>query len=302
MKRVLLLFIVLLAGCSLEELEQYIPEPSGNTVLEPTILPNGTLTVHYIDIGQGDSTLIVLPNRETMLIDCGNTGKGDDIVSYFEKIGVTEIDVLIASHADADHIGGCDEIMAAFPVKKVIENGQGKDTAAYKDLVEAAKQRDYEILADDEYNLKLDPTADLDIFVPYDDYGELDEDTNENSIVAKLTYGQVSFLLTADCENRCEGALKDSEDLDADVYKVGHHGSRTSSGAAFLQEVTPSVAIISAGADNRYGHPHPEAIARIQGYTQNIFTTIDEGTIVVETNGDTLKVTNENGLLLWQDA
>lgn len=304
MKKVFLLLVILLTGCEIiGNVPIDIPLPGDidtTPVKEPPKPVDGTLAVHFIDVGQGDSTLIALPNGKTILIDCGNTGKGDDVVSHLKNNSISAIDLLIASHADADHIGACDEIMNLISVQEVWENGQGKDTRAYDDLVTEAKKRNYKILTDDSYNLALDSSVDIDVLIPYDDFGAMDDDTNENSIVMKLTYGATSFLLTADCESECEETLTNTEDLDVDVYKVGHHGSRTSSTEDFLAEVTPSVALISAGENNRYGHPHPEAIDRINDYTDNIFSTIEKGTMIVESNGNAITLSDAQGLLLWQ--
>ena len=266
------------------------PQPIEEPVEDPEMLPEAmikaVLSVHFIDVGQGDSTLIVYPNKKTLLIDCGNTGKGDDIVNYLRSVGVNEIDVMLTTHADADHIGGCDEVMKLMKVNTVIENGQKKGTNAYHDFKELAQQKEYRMLTDDDYDFTLDPSIDTDLIVPYDDYGMVD-DYNENSIALKLTYDTVSFLFTGDCEDYCENQLTRTENLNVDVLKVGHHGSKTSSNYGFLEEVTPNLAIISVNENNQYGHPHAEAIERISKHTDNIFSTAQSGTILVTTDGQT---------------
>jgi competence protein ComEC len=287
--KVLAILCLILTAC------QVIPV---GQVTAPLETPSGTLTVDYLDIGQGDSTLITLPNHKTILIDCGNTGKGSAVIEALKK-RTSAVDLLIGTHADADHIGGCDEVMAGFPVRSVLENGQAKDTKAYRDFHDDAVAVGERILVDDE-ELSLDSSVGLRLMMAYDDQG-MSDDANDNSIVLRLDYGTRSFLFTGDCEEACEEVLIDTENVDVDVYKAGHHGSKTSSNAAFLREVTPSVAIISAGANNKYGHPNLEALERMHVYTDNIFTTIDTGTITVTTDGTELTVKNADGLLFWKN-
>lgn len=271
--------------------------PTGQ-ITAPLETPSGTLTVDYLDIGQGDSTLITLPNHKTILIDCGNTGKGSQVIEVVRK-RTDKIDLLIGTHADADHVGGCDEVMAGFPVTFVLENGQSKDTKAYTDFHDRAVTVGERILVDDE-DLSLDSSVGLRVMVTYDDQG-MQEDTNANSIVVRLDYGSRSFLFTGDCEATCESTLTDTENVDVDVYKAGHHGSKTSSNADFLREVTPSVVVISAGANNRYGHPNAQALDRLRAYTDNIFVTMNYSTITATTNGTALQLKNSEGLLFWQN-
>ena len=265
---------------------------SACTQVIETVSLGGEVSVHYIDVGQGDSTLIILPNNQTVLIDCGKTNNGQDIITYLTDIGVDDIDLLIATHPDTDHIGGCDEIIQGFAVQTILTNGQTKNTRTYRDFIAAAQQRDLQILTKDSV-VTLDPSANLTLLVSYG--AGYDENSNENSIVAKLEYG-AKFLFTGDCESKCESVL---EETDVDIYKVGHHGSKTSSNSKFLSEITPEIAIISAGKDNKYRHPHPSAIKRISKHTDNIFGTYDHGTIVVKTDGAIIEVFDSE-LLLWK--
>ncbi len=284
--------LTLLMGC------QFASQTPSGEVTIPLESPSGTLWVDYIDVGQGDSTLIVLPNHKTILIDCGNTGKGDEVLSVVKK-RTKSIDLLIATHADADHMGACDEVMRGIPVVSVLENGQGKDTKAYSDFVTEAQLREYRILLDDE-DLAFDPSVGLRLMAAYDDDG-MDKDTNENSIVLKLTYGSRSLLFTGDCEFNCEKTLQETEDVNVDVYKAGHHGSSTSSTDTFLSEVTPSAVIVSVGVKNSYGHPSPYALDRLGAYTDAVFRTDQKGTLTLSTDGTELKISDKNGLLWWKN-
>ena len=263
---------------------------SACTQVIETVSLGGEVSVHYIDVGQGDSTLIILPNNQTVLIDCG--ARGHDVIAYLQSISVQDIQLLITTHPDTDHIGGCDEIIKEFAVQTILTNGQRKNTRTYKDFIAAAQQRDWQILTKDSV-VTLDPSANLTLLVSYST--GYDENSDENSIVAKLEYG-AKFLFTGDCESKCESAL---EETDVDIYKVGHHGSKTSSNSKFLSKITPEIAIISAGKDNKYHHPHPSAIKRISKHTDNIFGTYDHGTIVVKTDGAIIEVFDSE-LLLWK--
>jgi competence protein ComEC len=136
--------------------------------------------------------------------------------------------------------------------------------------------------------------------IAYDDAG-MDKDTNANSIVLKLTYGAHSFLFTGDCESSCEKTLQETEDVNVDVYKAGHHGSSSSSTDAFLSEVTPSAVVISVGAKNQYGHPSPIALKHIAAYTDAVFRTDEHGTITLSTDGQEVTLSDAKGALWWKN-
>jgi competence protein ComEC len=242
--------------------------------------------VHFIDVGQGDSIYIKAPNGEDILIDGGNKD-GSDVVAYLKKQKVKDIEFMIATHPDADHIGGLDEVLKAFPVKNVYAPKVSHTSQAYKDFLTAVKNKKLTIKT-----AKADATLPVKgitaKFVgPVKTYSN--SDLNDWSAVLKITYGKKSFLFTGDAETKAEADMvKAKKDLRADVLKVGHHGAKTSTSTTFLKSVKPTYAVISVGKNNSYGHPTSEVLNRLKSYKVNIFRTDKQGTIIATTNGTTL--------------
>jgi len=256
-------------------------------------LPEGQqLQFHFIDVGQGDSTLIITPEGRTMLIDGGNNGKGNDIVSYLRNVGVNQIDFMVASHPDADHIGGLDEIMDLMEVITVFDNGDEHDTDTYRDYIARAKELDYQPVRED-FVLALNEDATLEFIVPYDTDREFFSDNNANSILVRASFNGISALFTGDCEKACERdvLIEDSNssvgnDVKAKILKAGHHGSKTSSSVSFITEVDPEIAVISVG-NNRWDHPNQEVLEIFEENEIDVFRTDENGNvvIVIDSNG-----------------
>lgn len=244
-----------------------------------------TLYVHFINVGQGDSIYIKAPNGEDILIDGGNKD-GSDVVAYLKKQKVKDIEVMIATHPDADHIGGLDEVLKAFPVKSVYAPRVGSTTQAYKDFLTAVKNKKLTIkVAKADVVLPIKGVS-AKFVGPVKSYNT--SDTNDWSAVLKVTYGKKSFLFTGDAETRAEADMvKAKKDLRADVLKVGHHGAKTSTSATLLKVAKPTYAVISVGK-NAYGHPTPEVLNRLKAYKVKVFRTDKQGTIIATTNGTTL--------------
>jgi competence protein ComEC len=243
--------------------------------------------VHFIDVGQGDSIYIKAPNGEDILIDGGNNGKGDDVVAYLKKQKVDDIEIMIATHPDADHIGGLDTVLSAFRVERVYAPKVSHTSQTYKDFLNAVKREGLKIkTAQKGVSLGLKGVSA--VFVgPVKSYST--SDTNDWSAVLKLTYGKKSFLFTGDAETKAEAdMIASKQNLRADVLKVGHHGARTSTSAAFLKAVKPTYAVISVGKGNSYGHPTAEVLNRLKSYKVKIFRTDLQGTIIAKTDGTNL--------------
>jgi competence protein ComEC len=242
--------------------------------------------VHFINVGQGDSIYIKAPNGEDILIDGGNKD-GSDVVAYLKKQKVKDIEFMIATHPDADHIGGLDEVLKAFPVKNVYAPKVSRTSQAYKDFLTAVKNKKLTIKT-----AKADVTLPIKgvtaKFVgPVKSYSK--SELNDWSAVLKITYGKKSFLFTGDAEAKAEADMvKAKKDLRADVLKVGHHGAKTSTSTTLLKAVKPTYAVISVGKNNSYGHPTSEVLNRLKSYKVNIFRTDKQGTIIATTNGTTL--------------
>ncbi|MCY9513330.1 ComEC/Rec2 family competence protein [Paenibacillus apiarius] len=283
-----LILSVLLVACS-SSLTTSGPSTGEKAVSES--LPNkqaaGSLQVYYLDVGQGDATLIKTPKGQHILIDGGDNHKGQTVVDYLEELGVTELDVVIATHPDADHIGGLDTVIESIPTKSVYAPRVSHTTKSYKDFLLAVKNRGLKIKSA-KAGLMLpleDVTAEF--VAPVGEYGK---DLNAWSAVLHLTYGNTSFLFTGDAEKKSEGDMvKSGADLRADVYKVGHHGSDTSSSTSFLKAISPKYAVISVGKDNKYSHPKDVVLERLKNAKVKVFRTDIQGTITATSDGENIK-------------
>nr|WP_322822036.1 MBL fold metallo-hydrolase [Chloroflexus sp.] len=251
------------------------------TVAEPIIAGEQPLEVHVIDVGQGDSILIRTPEGKTALID-GGYDNGLTL-TYLREQGVSQIDVMVASHPHADHIGGLVDVLRALPVKGFWTSGATHTTGTYEqllDAIDAARVPYYEVQRGDTI-----PLGRLRFEVLHSNPDA--NDLNNTSVVLRLAYGSVSFLFTGDVEEAAELDMLSTvrERLNATILKVAHHGSRTSSTAGFLAAVQPRIAVYSAGRDNNYGHPHRETIQALQRVGAAVYGTDEHGTIVIITDG-----------------
>ena len=251
--------------------------PKSNT---PSV-PMDTAEVHFIDVGQGDSTLIIADN-EAMLIDCGDNDKGISVRRYLEKQGIEELEYVIGTHPDADHIGGMDVVLYNFYCDKVIMPDCTADTKTYDDVIQTVKSKNYSITypqVGDTYTLG---SGSFTIIAPNrDDYS----DKNDFSVGLIFDYGSTSFVFTGDAEGAEADIVGNGIDLSADVFKAGHHGSSTSSGDAILNAVDPKYAVISCGAGNKYGHPHSETLQRFVSRNIEVYRTDTQGTVIAYTDG-----------------
>ena len=250
----------------------------------------GTMKVHYIDVGQGDATLVQV-NGKNLLIDAGPNKSADSLVEYIKGIGVTTIDHVIATHPHEDHIGGMDEIFDAFEVKNFYSPKVEHTTKTFEKMINAVTNEGLKITtikAGDGSKIDLGDGTKVEIFSPVDDkYNEL----NDYSPIMKITFGENSFLFTGDAEKLVEKqVIANGENSDADVLKVGHHGSTTSSSEDFIKEVSPDIAVIPVGEGNDYGHPHKEILELLEKNNINLLRTDFEGTIILESDGENIKV------------
>lgn len=243
---------------------------------------NSVLQVHFLDIGQGDATLLTC-DGEAMLIDAGDNHKGTQIQSYLESKKISSLSYLIGTHPDADHIGGLDVIITKFSAGKLFLPEYEKDTKTYTDVIQAAKYRRLKVTHPKPGETYTLGSAEFVILGPAKTYGS----ANDNSICLLLTHGENRFLFTGDAEEEAEADMLGA-DLAADVFKVPHHGSSTASTKAFFKKVSPTYAVISCGDDNSYGHPHAEVLNRLRAAGVKMFRTDDQGTIVISSNGKDL--------------
>jgi competence protein ComEC len=238
----------------------------------------GTLTVHVIDVGQGDSILLVGPGGSTMLIDGGEKNSGS--LAYLRAHDINRINIMVATHPDADHIGGLVDVLNALPVDEVVTSGYAGNTKTYEQLLDGiakVKAKYTEVHRGD--TVSMDGMSFLVLNPGVDDKVK---DANDSSVVLRVVYGPTSFMFTGDAEKTAESKMIASGlPLQATILKVGHHGSSTSSSPAFLQAVQPKVAIYSAGLNNKYGHPNKSTITNLTKIGAKIYGTIDSGTVTV---------------------
>lgn len=244
---------------------------------------NGSeLEVHYLDVGQGDATLIICDDH-AMLIDAGDNSQGVRIQAYLKNQGIDSLDYVIGTHPDADHIGGLDVILYKFDCDTVIMPDYAKDTATYRDVLMAMRQKEYKQTLPEVGKVYTLGAAEFTITAPNSVYAN---SANDNSVAILLQHGENRFLFTGDAEEESESdMLENGIDLSADVYKAAHHGSKTANTEAFMEAVAPSYAVISCGEENRYGHPHAEVLNRFREMGIQIFRTDTQGTVVASSDG-----------------
>ena len=249
----------------------------------------GSLVVHVLNVGQGDSIFVQLPNGETMLIDGGESESSSSILSYLEKLNVTQIDYLVATHPHADHIGGLPVIIDTLAIESIYMPRVSHTTQTFERLLSAIENKGMQIdTAKAGVSIIALTELQVEIVAPVrDSYAEL----NDYSAVIKITYGDTSFLLMGDAEAPSEGQI--TADVDADVLKVGHHGSSSSTSQAFLNKVTPTYAAISVGAGNSYGHPTDEVLSRLNEAKAKVYRTDLSGTIIFTSDGKVITVNAE---------
>jgi len=253
--------------------------------------PSNILSVYFLDIGQGDAIFIDTPGDRHILLDGGPNRKVLAELGKILPFGEKRIDVMIESHPDRDHIGGLPEVVSRFDVGMFLEPGVESDNTIDDELKRRIIEKKIpSILARRGMVLNFGDGVKLTILFPNQDVSRWE--TNDASIVAKLEYGENSFLLTGDSPIKTENILLklDSEILDSNVLKAGHHGSRTSTAAAYAAAVSPEYAVISAGKDNSYGHPHKEVLDILQKIGVKTVSTAESGTIKFETNGKILEL------------
>jgi competence protein ComEC len=258
----------------------------------------GTLRVHFLDIGQGDAALIVSPTGKTVLVDAGPRG-GDRVVRHaLASEGLRAVDLAVFTHAHADHIGGMAKIIESLPVKRVLDPGYDHTSATYQKLLKTLKKHKVPMtIAREGRRIDLGGGAALEILAPEATLiTGTRSDANTNSVVLRLTHGTMSLLLTGDAEEPTERMLlRRPERLASTILKVAHHGSRHSNTPAFLAAVAPVAAIVSCGFENKFGHPHKETLERLGAIDIGVFRTDLHGTISLESTGTDWKIRTTRG-------
>lgn len=247
----------------------------------------GNLIVHFIDVGQGDAIWLHLPDGADILVDGGLPQAGPTVVAYLQQNGVTHLDLVVATHGDSDHIGGLLDVLDAMPVYKAWLDSWSCKTVMCNDLYNSLTVNGvFTKLVESGYTYDFGTVTALVLNPSLPRYA----DENNNSVVVRFTYNAVDILLTGDAESGAEGRmLATGLPLASEILKVAHHGSNSSSTLAFLNAVEPDVGIISVG-DNPYGHPRAEVLLRLLDIGAQVYRTDNSGTIIVETDGNTYRV------------
>jgi len=255
-----------------------------------TALASENLTVHFMDVGQGDAELLQF-NGKNVLIDGSTRDMGSRVECYLKEQGVSSLNLLVATHPHEDHIGGLLTVLKDFPIWQVLDSGQEHTSQTFETYLNLIDQKNIPFAtAERGQTIDLDPALDIEVLSPPTTHFTEDA-LNQNSVVLKVTYENVSFLFMGDAGTDAENSLLASEyNLDADVLKVGHHGSSSGSSLAFLNAVTPTVGIIEVGSGNDYGHPTSKTLTSLKSTGSAIYRTALDGNIVVTTDGEGITV------------
>jgi len=279
----LILAILLLTGCT-----NIINKRASSTNEQATNAGSqeqtNILKVHFLDVGQGDSILIKLPNGKNMLVDAGKNESASTIINYLKNEGVKKLDYLVGTHPHEDHIGSLDTVIENFEISEILMPKATNNTQTYRDVLTAIKKKGLQVTtAKAGVDIINDVDLSIKILAPC---GKDYESLNNFSAVIKIKYGDVAFLLMGDAEELSEKEiLASGADVNAQVLKVGHHGSQSSTSPEFLKAVNPKYAVISVGVGNDYHHPHQFTLNKLQKAEITILRTDQNGSIVFTTDG-----------------
>ena len=268
-KRLILLVILCIAG-----LIAFF-QPSVNLPLQA----EHTVRTHFIDVGQGDATFLELPDSTTILIDAGEQDAGETVVSYIKNLGYDKIDIVVATHPHADHIGGMAKVLRSFEVGRMYMPKKEHTSKTFANMLKVIEEKEIPLYTAKRGVILIEQTdLKAELLSPV---SESYEDLNNYSAVLNVTYGKTGLLFTGDAEQEVEEQLLHA-DISAQILKVGHHGSSTSSSQRFLDKVNPAYAVISCGAKNDYGHPHRETMDALSRMGCTILRTDQKGCVVLD--------------------
>ncbi|MCI8331986.1 MAG: MBL fold metallo-hydrolase [Clostridiales bacterium] len=257
---------------------------------------DGVAYIHYIDVGQGDASLIALPDGSHILIDAGPKSAASSLTRYLSDAGITTIDYVILTHPHEDHIGGAPSVFEAYDVKNVIMPDVTTNTRIFAQTLEAIEKEDCQnYIAEPGDVYPIGDTAEMTILGPMQTEKS---NLNNSSIILRFVYGNTAFVFTGDAEEKAERKMLDAfadKPLACDFYQVGHHGSATSSTLELLEALKPTYAVISCGKDNDYGHPHSEITKRLDAQGIIYYRTDEKGSILFSSDGNTVSLVEKTG-------
>lgn len=288
-----LVIVVLLniAAVWMEQEQQEPDDSKSNSQQNSEIegLNSKEMEVHFLDVDQGLCILVKLGD-EVLIYDGGERDTSSQVVAYVKDLGITEIDYMISSHYDSDHVSGLIGCLNAFDVKNVIGSNYEHNSKLYGSFIDAVKAEGLEMQYPEvgtEYSFG---EAVITILSPE----EISKDSNANSVAIKLTYGESDFIFTGDADYGSERDMVASGiDIDCEVLSVGHHGSASSSSSIFLENTTPEYVVISCGKGNSYGHPHEEVMELLENMEIDVFRNDVQGTVVATTDGKSITWSQE---------
>ncbi|MBI4149917.1 hypothetical protein HY488_00780 [Candidatus Woesearchaeota archaeon] len=257
------------------------------------------LLVHFLDVGYGDSTLIQTPKGENILIDCGDYPSGRMVVNYLAEAGVDQLDMLVLSSPAKEHVGGCDYVLQYFYVDNLYDNGLEGETKEYKLFLSTVEDNGiHRVSLHGTISLDLDDGVRAKILTPYHGRNFI-SNTKDNSLLFKLDYGDVGFLIAGDCRKGCERELLEyykPEDLSATIYRVGDHGSEDAATELFLDAVLPQISVVSTQTDPSKETPSQDMLARLKKYGSRIFRTDYDGNVLIKTDGKEYAIDISSGI------
>lgn len=260
-------------------------EQKNEIELEESEQAFNSMEVHFLDVGQGDSTLVTC-GEDAMLIDAADDSKGTAIQHYLQKQGVEKLKYLILTHPDSDHIGAAPVIITKFDIDNVFMSNFEKDNKTYRKLIQSLDDKRLKYSTPEVGSTYQLGSAEFTILAPSKVYSE----PNNASIAVLLQNGDNKFLFTGDAEEEAESdILENGLSVDADVFQAGHHGSKTSNSEEFIKEVSPDYVVISCGEGNSYGHPNAATLNTLRGMGIEVFRTDEQGTIVAVSDGNNIK-------------
>ncbi|MBQ9118626.1 MAG: MBL fold metallo-hydrolase [Lachnospiraceae bacterium] len=249
----------------------------------------GVLTITYLDVGQADCTILQW-QEYAMLIDAGNDADAALVLTTLERLGIEQLDYVIATHSHEDHIGAMDEVLWKIPTECLIYPEETSEMAVYLDFLEAAERVEKRLVPHPGEVYELGALQ-IQVLAPHEGFRD---NPNNASVAVRLVYGENSFVFTGDAEAESEMCMLEfGMELESDVLQAGHHGSSTSNTEAFLEAVDPVYVIISCEKDNAYGHPHSEVLARLEEMDVQVYRTDTMGTITLVSDGKNIKISTE---------